>query len=127
MRRLIKFSTLSMILLFPTLAHGQTLTGPQKNAVRSAKSYLSFQGFSREGLIEQLSSDYGEGYEVKDATIAADSLSINWDDQAVRVAKSYLSFQGFSCRGLIQQLSSDAGEKFTESQAKHGAQKAGAC
>lgn len=109
----------------PVLA--DSLTGPQKNAVRSAKSYLSMQGFSRDGLIEQLSSEYGEGYSVSDATIAVDSLNVDWNKNAVKSAKQYLNMQGFSCKGLIEQLSSDAGDKYTESQATYGAEQAGAC
>lgn len=108
-------------------AWADTLTGPQKNAVRSAKQYLSMAGFSRAGLIQQLSSEYGEGYKVADATVAVDSLNVDWDQQAVRSAKQYLEMQGFSCRGLIQQLSSSAGEKYTKSQATYGAKQAGAC
>jgi len=103
------------------------LTGPQKNAVRSAKQYLSMTGFSRAGLIGQLSSSAGEGYEVADATVAVDTLNIDWKEQAVRSAKQYLDMTGFSCKGLIQQLSSSAGEKYTVSQATYGAQQAGAC
>ena len=84
----------------------QNLTGPQENAVRSANQYLAMQGFSREGLIQQLSSDYGDGYDRSDATVAVDSLNVNWNEQAVRSAEQYLQMQGFSCRGLIEQLSS---------------------
>ena len=40
-------------------AFASSLTGPQKNAVRSAQQYITVQGFSRNGLIEQLSSEYG--------------------------------------------------------------------
>lgn len=103
------------------------LTGPQRNAVRSARQYLSMTGFSRDGLIEQLSSDFGEGYEVADATAAVDSLDVDWNENAARSARQYLSMTGFSCRGLVEQLSSRAGEKYTESQARYGAQAAGAC
>lgn len=103
------------------------LTGPQTNAARSAKQYLSMQGFSRKGLIQQLSSDAGEGYEIADATAAVDSLNVDWNQQAVRSAKQYLSMQGFSCKGLIQQLSSSAGEGYTVKQATYGAKQAGAC
>lgn len=103
------------------------LTGSQKNAIRSAQQYLSFSGFSRNGLIQQLSSSAGEGYDVTDATVAVDSLNIDWDKQAERSAKQYLSFQGFSCRGLIQQLSSSAGSGYTLQQATYGARQAGAC
>lgn len=103
------------------------LSGPQNNAARSAKQYLSIAGFSRSGLILQLSSDFGDGYKVDDATKAVDSLNVDWNQQAVRSAKQYLTIQGFSCKGLIQQLSSSAGDKYTTNQATYGAKQAGAC
>lgn len=106
---------------------GAYLTGPQKNAVRSAKQYLSISGFSRDGLIEQLSSSAGDGYDVDDATKAVDSLNVDWNENAAKSARQYLSLTGFSCKGLIEQLSSSAGDKYTESQATYGARKAGAC
>jgi hypothetical protein len=105
----------------------RALTGPQKNAVRAAKQYLSFKGFSRDGLIGQLTSEFGNGFEVNDATIAVDSMNVDWNEQAAKSAKSYLDMMGFSCDGLIKQLASSAGEKFTESQATFGARKAGGC
>ncbi|WP_298091396.1 Ltp family lipoprotein [uncultured Sphingomonas sp.] len=103
------------------------LFGPQANAARSAKQYLGMTGFSRRGLIEQLSSDAGDGYSVADATAAVDSLTVDWNEQAVRSAKQYLDMTGFSCSGLIEQLSSDAGSKYTNAQARYGAKQAGAC
>jgi hypothetical protein len=103
------------------------LTGPQKNAARSAKQYLSVAGFSRSGLIQQLSSDAGDGYEISDATVAVDSLNIDWNQEAVKSAKQYLSMMGFSCKGLIHQLSSSAGDKYTVDQATYGAKQAGGC
>ena len=78
-------------------------------------------------LIQQLSSDAGDGYKITDATVAVDSLNIDWNKQAVRSAEQYLSISGFSCNGLIKQLSSSAGDKYTTSQATYGAQQAGAC
>lgn len=108
-------------------AEPEGLSRPQKNAVRSAEQYISMTGFSRDRLIEQLSSDGGEGYEVADATIAVDTLNINWNEQAARTAKNYLDMTGFSCNGLIEQLSSDGGEGYTVDQATYGAQQAGAC
>ena len=105
----------------------QNLTGPQKNAVRAAQSYLSISAFSRDGLIEQLSSQAGNGFNINDATKAVDSLNVDWNQEAVKSAKQYLQMMGFSCSGLVQQLSSRAGAKFTEKQATFGAQRAGAC
>lgn len=105
----------------------QALTGPQKNAVRAAQSYLSISAFSRDGLIEQLSSQAGNGFNINDATKAVDSLNVDWNQEAVKSAKQYLQMMGFSCNGLVQQLSSRAGAKFTQQQATFGAQRAGAC
>ncbi|MBH0065346.1 Ltp family lipoprotein [Psychrobacter sp. SZ93C1] len=110
-----------------TLEKPKGLSQPQKNAVRSAKQYIGMTGFSRDGLINQLSSEYGDGYEVADATVAVDSLNINWNEQAVRSANQYLDMTGFSCNGLIEQLSSSAGDKYTANEAAYGAQQAGAC
>ena len=125
----IKFLTLTVTAaLFaagPTWA--QNLTGPQNNAVRSAEQYISMSGFSRKGLIQQLSSNAGDGYDTADATVAVDSLNVDWNNEAVRSAKQYLSMSGFSCKGLINQLSSSAGSGYTVSQATYGAQQAGAC
>ena len=127
MFKFIGIAALSLAMLGGSIASAQSLTGPQKNAVRSANSYLDFQGFSRAGLIDQLSSPFGEGYNIADATAAVDTLSVDWNEQAVKSANQYLGMMGFSCNGLIDQLSSDAGDKYTISQATHGAQQAGAC
>jgi hypothetical protein len=124
--RLLKLATIAMLLATTSL-WAENLTVPQKNAVRSANNYLRMMGFSRDGLIQQLSSDAGDGYSFTDATVAVDSLKIDWNKQAVRSAKKYLQMMGFSCKGLIQQLSSDAGDKYTVSQAKYGAQQTGVC
>lgn len=117
--------TVALFVAAPTWAGD--LTGPQKNAARSAKQYLSVAGFSRNGLIQQLSSDAGDGYEISDATVAVDSLNIDWNQEAVKSAKQYLSMMGFSCKGLIHQLSSSAGDKYTVDQATYGAKQAGGC
>ena len=103
------------------------LTNQQQNAVRAAQNYLSFKAFSRLGLIDQLSSPYGDDYTVHDATVAVGSLKVDWNAQAVLAGKEYLKLMPFSCQGLIQQLSSPAGDKFTVAQATYGAHQAGAC
>lgn len=106
---------------------GEKITMAQINAVRSGEQYLNMTGFSRVGLIEQLSSDAGDGYSVSDATAAVDSLTVDWNENAAKSASQYLSMTGFSCKGLIEQLSSDAGDNYTVEQANYGARQAGAC
>jgi len=92
-----------------------------------AQQYLSTQGFSQQGLIDQLDSPYGGGYSVNDATVAVDSLTVDWNAEAVQSAKEYLATQPFSCNNLIQQLDSPYGGKFTVAQATYGATQAGDC
>lgn len=107
---------------------GPSLTGEQENAVASAQQYLDGgTGFSRNGLIDQLSSQYGEGYPKNVATIAVDSLHEDWNAQAVLAANNYLETQPFSCSGLIGQLESEYGSQFTHSQAVYGAKASKAC
>jgi len=97
------------------------MTGAQQQAVDSAEGYLSEgQGFSKNGLLSQLTSSFGEGFSKPDAQFAIKYLHPDWDQQAVDSAKGYLSGgQGFSEQGLLQQLSSTAGEGFTEAQARY--------
>ena len=87
-----------------TPSNPTNITNAQKNAVRTAHSYLESSGFSRDGLIEQLEYD---GYTGSDATIAVDSLDMNWIKQAKKTAKSYLQDSGFTRNGLIEQLEYD--------------------
>lgn len=103
------------------------LTRSQQNAVRQAAAYLRTSGFSRQGLIEQLSSEYGSKFPIDDATVAVDSLDVDWNAQAERSATQYLNISGFSCEGLIQQLSSEHGSKYTLAEATYAANKAGIC
>lgn len=92
-------------------ADTQGVTASQQQAMSKASDYLSFQAFSRDGLVEQL--EY-EGFPTEDATYAADNIGANWGDQAAQKAKDYLSFQAFSRSGLIEQL---VYEKFSEQDA----------
>ncbi|SCL25873.1 Nucleoside phosphorylase [Micromonospora nigra] len=89
------------------------VSAEQRNAVRSAQSYLRNGAFSRKGLIEQLSSDAGDGYSLEASTYAVDSLNIDYNEQAVKSAQSYLRNGAFSRKGLIEQLSSDAGDGYS--------------
>ena len=90
------------------------------NARESARSYLEYSGFSRQGLIDQLSSEYGEQYPVDVATAAVDSLDVDWNAEAAEAAKSYLEYSSFSRQGLIEQLTSEYGEQFTQAEAEYG-------
>lgn len=98
----------------PTAPAGAAITLSQKNAVRSAKSYLSTGSFSYDGLVAQL--EY-EKFSTADATYGADNSGGDWNAQALKAAKSYQSSGSFSRQGLIDQL---VYAKFTQEQATFG-------
>jgi hypothetical protein len=93
------------------------MTASQANAVEAAEKYLSMAAFSRSGLIQQLSSRYGEGYPAGDAVYAVEHLSVNWHEQAVRAANQHLAERSYSREGLIHQLTARYGDGFTRAEA----------
>jgi hypothetical protein len=82
-------------------------------------------GFSRTGLIQQLSSSAGEGFSLADATYGVDATHTDWNAQACLSAKGYLQMEPFSHAGLVEQLSSTAGDGYTQAQAEYGVTCAG--
>ena len=95
------------------------VTMGQKNALNSAKNYLSIMAFSYRGLIDQL--DY-DGYSTEEATYAVENCGADWNEQAAKKAKDYLDIMSFSRSGLIDQLKFDG---FTAAQAEYGVKAAG--
>lgn len=99
-------------------------TVSQQNAYQAAQSYLSFTSFSRAGLIDQLTSEYGDGYPPEDAEFAVARLEaeggVDWNAEAAEAAASYLGFTSFSRQGLLDQLTSEYGDGFTPEQAEYG-------
>ncbi len=91
----------------------------ETSATESARLYLSFMAFSRQGLIEQL--EY-EGFSHEEAVAAADACGADWNEQAAKKAESYLSFMDMSRSQLIDQLEY---EGFTSEQAAYGADAVG--
>jgi colicin import membrane protein len=94
---------------------------------RSAQQYLKIAGFSRQGLIDQCSSEFGETFSVEEASFAVDNLGVDWNVEAVQSANSFLKTSGYSCQRLIDQLSSKFGEKFTAEEARYSATQIGLC
>ncbi|MCB1297838.1 MAG: Ltp family lipoprotein [Microthrixaceae bacterium] len=107
-----------------TLQEKPKLTLAQENAVRSASQYLDVMPFSRAGLINQLTSEYGSGFAPEDAEFAVATLEqagkVDWNAEAAEAAKSYLDVMAFSRDGLFEQLTSSYGAGFTPEQAEAG-------
>lgn len=108
-------------------AKENNFTAGQKQAISAAKNYLDLgTGFSRQGLIQQLTAKTGSGFPRKDAVFAVRQIRPNWNRQAVLAAKNYLDLgTGFSRDGLIQQLTAKTGSGFTQAQAEFAVKKVG--
>lgn len=97
-----------------------SITLGQKNALASAKNYLSFTYFSASGLIDQLKF---EGYTDTEASYAVANCGADWNEQALGSALNYLSTIPFSYSGLFNQLTY---EGFTPAEAQYGIDNCGA-
>ena len=60
----------------PAAPAAPAVTVSQQQALDSAKSYLDMGGFSRAGLIDQLTSHYGEKFTLAQATYAANHVGL---------------------------------------------------
>ena len=98
---------------------GKEPTLGEKNALKSAKSYLRSMDFSYTGLFKQLKY---EGYTDEECTYAVDNCEANWNEQASKCAKSYINSMSFSRAELLKQLKY---EGFTAEQAEYGVKSVG--
>jgi hypothetical protein len=109
----------------PSTPSTPAMTPTQQQAVEAAQQYLTGgEGFSAEGLLQQLTSSYGNGFSAADAQFAINYLNPNWDAQAVESAQGYMQTEpGWSQSGLEQQLTSTYGSGFTQAQADYAVNK----
>ena len=90
-----------------------------KSALRKAKVYSDTMSMSKEGLYDQLTSEYGEKFSAEAAQYAVDNLNANWKENALKKAKVYQETMAMSPSAIYDQLVSEYGEKFTAEEAKY--------
>ena len=90
-----------------------------KNALKKGKQYSSIMHMSKQGIYDQLTSEYGEGFPEDAAQYAIDNLDEDWEANALAKAKDYSDTMHMSKRGIYDQLTSEYGEKFTEDEAEY--------
>ncbi len=90
------------------------LSTEERNAYASATSYLSIQGFSRKGLIDQLKYEqYSDEACEKAVSTIEKRGEVNWEEECLESAENYMSIMSFSKQELIDQLKY---EGFTDDQ-----------
>lgn len=90
-----------------------------QNALRQAESYSKYLHMSKQGIYDQLTSEYGGQFEADAAQYAIDNIEADWKANALEQAKSYQKNLGMSKNAIYDQLISEYGGQFTEEEAQY--------
>lgn len=90
-----------------------------KSALNQANTYANTMHMSKQGVYDQLVSQYGGQFSAAAAQYAIDNVKADWNANALAKAKDYQSQQSLSPSAIHDQLTSAAGEKFTASEADY--------
>ncbi|WP_294157885.1 Ltp family lipoprotein [uncultured Selenomonas sp.] len=91
-----------------------------RNALKSGINYATVMHMSKQGVYDQLVSEYGDHFQPEAAQWAVEHMSdIDWNKNAVESAKTYQKEMAMSRAQIQQQLASPYGDKFTEEEAQY--------
>ncbi|MNP35552.1 Host cell surface-exposed lipoprotein [compost metagenome] len=90
-----------------------------KNALKKAESYSKTMNMSKQGIYDQLTSQYGEKFPSDAAQYAIDNINVDFKINALEKAKSYQKTMSMSKSAVYDQLISKHGEKFTAEEAQY--------
>ncbi|MBR0474127.1 MAG: Ltp family lipoprotein [Erysipelotrichaceae bacterium] len=90
-----------------------------KNALKKAETYSDVMFMSKEGIYQQLTSEYGERFPKDAAEWAVEHLNADYNYNALKKAETYSTSMYMSKKGIYDQLVSPYGEKFTKSEAQY--------
>ncbi|MCD8207902.1 MAG: Ltp family lipoprotein, partial [Bacteroidales bacterium] len=90
-----------------------------QSALKQAESYSSRMHMSKQGIFDQLTSDYGGQFSDEAAQYAIDNVNADWNANALASAESYSNNMHMSKQGVYDQLTSEHGEKFTADEAQY--------
>lgn len=100
-------------------ATSSSVPADYKSALKKAKSYSDTMYMSKQGIYDQLTSEYGEKFSPEAAQYAVDNLKADYNANALEKAKSYQKDMDMSPEGIRDQLTSQYGEKFTQDEANY--------
>ena len=86
-----------------------------RNALRSAKTYSDMMHMSKQGIYDQLTSEYGDQFDVEAAQYAIDNLNADYNENALKCGENYKKTMHMSKARIYDQLTSKNGENFRRS------------
>lgn len=90
-----------------------------KSALKSAKTYSDMMHMSKQGIYDQLTSEYGDKFTAEAAQYAVDNLEADYNTNALKSAETYQETMNMSPAAIRDQLISEYGDKFTEEEADY--------
>ncbi|QQS59913.1 Ltp family lipoprotein [Candidatus Peregrinibacteria bacterium] len=93
-----------------------------KSALYKATMYAKTMHMSKQGVYDQIVSEYGEKFSADAAQYAIDNMTADWNANALVKAKTYQDTMNMSPSAIHDQLTSAYGEKFTKSEADYAIQ-----
>ena len=90
-----------------------------QTALKSAERYASNLHMSKQGIYDQLTSEYGDQFPEDAAQYAVDNLDADWNANALAKAADYGNSMHMSKQGVYDQLTSEYGEQFTAEEAQY--------
>ena len=97
----------------------ESVSTEYKNALKKGKQYSSIMHLSKQGIYDQLTSEYGEKFTEDEAEYAVDNVDADWNENALAKAKEYQDLMSMSNSAIYDQLTSEYGEKFTDEEAQY--------
>jgi len=93
-----------------------------KSALNKAMMYAKTMHMSKQGVYDQLVSEYGEKFSAEAGQYAIDNMTADWNANALVKAKTYQDTMNMSPVAIHDQLTSEFGEKFTKVEADYAIQ-----
>lgn len=93
-----------------------------KSALSQATTYANTMHLSKQGVYDQLVSEYGGKFKPEAAQYAIDNVKADWNANALAQAKTYQNDMNLSPVAVRDQLVSQYGGKFTQSEADYAIQ-----
>lgn len=90
-----------------------------QNALEKAKDYSDYMHMSKQGIYDQLTSEYGDKFPADAAQYAIDNLGADYKANALAKAKVYQKDMNMSKSAIYDQLVSSYGEQFTPEEAQY--------
>lgn len=89
------------------------------NALEQAKTYGETMHMSKQGIFDQLTSEYGGQFPIEAAQYAIDNLEIDYNENALETARVYYEELNMSKESIRDQLTSAYGARFTQDEADY--------